>query len=63
MSRLFREYPGLGEKCHGLWRNWNVDRMRSFLALPWGHHLALIATLKNPATRLWYVENAVAMVG
>jgi predicted nuclease of restriction endonuclease-like (RecB) superfamily len=29
------------------------------LALPWGHHAELMAKVKDPTTRLWYMEAAV----
>jgi predicted nuclease of restriction endonuclease-like (RecB) superfamily len=73
MTRFFLEYPGLAEEVpqpvalpatHPKVPQPVAQLERGpdevLLALPWGHHLALIEKVKDPAKRRWYVENAVA---
>jgi hypothetical protein len=57
------------EKCHRLWHKTSETHSSTkaepafppelLLSLPWGHHAELIAKVKDPAARQWYMRAAV----
>lgn len=74
MLRFYREYPSLNERALRPLAPRKVaakevpppvaqmseTHRSAMFSLPWGHHILLIERVKDPSSRVWYLERAVA---